>query len=102
MRSRLVRAAIVACLALVATGCTKTLKIDELQTQLATQLNSQLNTTGIIVGCPSKVKAETGGTFNCTATLPNGDTVTIRVTQSDDQGHVTWRLVGASSPTPSP
>ena len=40
------------------------------------------------------VPAEAGHTFQCTATSPDGTTMTIEVTQSDDQGHVTYKVVG--------
>lgn len=101
MRSRLARAAAIACLAIFASACTKTLKIDQLQTQLASQLDGKLNTSGISVACPSKVDAKAGNTFDCTATLANGDTLTIKVTQADASGHVTWALTGAATPSPS-
>ncbi len=97
MRSRFARTATVLLLAIVAAACSKTLKIDQLEPQLEDQLNTQLQTSGITVSCPSDVKAETGATFDCTGTLPNGDTLTIRVTQKDDNGNVTWKLVDASA-----
>jgi len=102
MRSRPARVALVLVLAIAATACSKTLKIDQLEPQLANQLNSQLQTTGITVDCPNDVKAETGARFRCTATAPNGDTVAIDVTQKDDNGNVSWKVVDASaSPSPS-
>ena len=103
MRSRSAHVALLLVLAVAAAACSKTLKIDELEPQLANQLNTQLETTGITVDCPSDVKAETGATFECTATLPNGDTITIDVTQKDDNGNVAWKVVDASpSASPSP
>ena len=42
-----------------------------LETQLENQLNTQLKTTGITVDCPSDVKAEAGGQFDCTGTIPD-------------------------------
>ena len=47
-----------------------------LETQLENQLNTQLKTTGITVDCPSDVKAEAGGKFDCTATIPDAGTAT--------------------------
>lgn len=102
MRSKLARVAAIACLAFLAAACSKTLKIDQLQTKVASQLDTKLNTTGITVGCPSKEPAKAGATFDCTATLANGDVLTIKVTQTDDKGTVTWLITGASTPTPSP
>jgi hypothetical protein len=97
MRSKIARAAVVLCVAIVATACSKTLKMGDLETTLGSQLNSKLKTTGITVHCPDSVKAEAGGTFECTGTLSNGDTLTIKVTQTDSSGNITWVVVGAST-----
>jgi hypothetical protein len=100
MRSRLARTVAVLFLAIAAAACSKTLKTDQLEPQLKSQLETQLNTTGVSVSCPTGIKAETGGKFDCTATLSDGTTLTINVTQSDASGHVTWSVAGAS-PSPS-
>jgi hypothetical protein len=50
---------------------------------------------GVVVSCPDDVPAEAGRTFDCTATNADGTTMTIEVAQSDDQGHVTYKVVGA-------
>jgi hypothetical protein len=97
MRSWLVRVAVVLYLAIVATACSKTLKMGDLETTLGSQLNSKLQTTGITVKCPDSVKAEAGGTFECTGTLTTGDTLTLKVTQTDSSGTVTWVVAGAST-----
>ena len=97
MRSKLARAAIVLFVAIVATACSKTLKMGDLESQLGDQLNAKLKTTGITVHCPDSVKAEAGGTFECTGTLTTGDTLTLKVTQTDGSGHVTWVVSGAST-----
>jgi hypothetical protein len=71
-----------------------TLKIDDLETEIASQLNTQLGITGNTVSCPDDdVKAEPGATFECTATLSTGDIVTIKVKQTDGDGNVNWTLV---------
>jgi len=94
MRSRLARVLVAVCIAAVATGCSKTLKIDDLEIQIASQIDTQLDTTGTSVSCPDDdVKAEAGATFECTATLSTGDAVTVEVKQTDADGHVTWTLV---------
>ncbi len=97
MRSTLARAAVVLSIAIIATACNKTLKMGDLETTLGSQLNDKLSTTGITVQCPDSVKAEAGGTFECTGTLTTGDTLTIKVTQTDSSGHVTWVVVGATT-----
>ena len=86
MRSRFVRAAVLLCVAVAAVACSKSLNIDGLETQLGDQLNTQLKTTGITVDCPDDIKAESGGEFDCTGTVPSAGTVTIHVTQTDDNG----------------
>ncbi len=97
MRSRTARVLATLVMAVLAVACTKTLKIDQLESSLEGQLEDQLQTSGVTVNCPGDVKAEAGSTFECTGTLPNGDTITIRVTQKDDNGNVTWKVVDASS-----
>jgi translation initiation factor IF-1 len=93
MRSRLARVLVLVCIAAVATGCSKTLKIDDLETEIGSQIDTQLGTAGNTVACPDDVKAEAGATFECTATLSTGDTVTVEVKQTDAEGHITWTLV---------
>jgi hypothetical protein len=97
MRPRFARAAVLLCVAVAAVACSKSLDTGGLETQLESQLNTQLKTTGITVDCPSDIKAESGGTFDCTATVPDAGTVTVHVTQTDNDGHVTWAVTG--SPT---
>ena len=43
-----------------------------------------------IVVCPTGIKREKGKTFNCVATLSQGDKYPFRVTQKDDQGNVSY------------
>jgi hypothetical protein len=94
MSSRLARVLVVVCIAAVAAGCSKTLNIDDLETDLGSQMDTQLGTTGTSVSCPEgDVKAEAGATFECTATFSTGDIVTVEVKQTDAEGHVTWTVV---------
>ena len=93
MRSRLARVLVLVCIAAAATACSKTLKIDDLETEIGHQIDTQLGTAGNTVVCPDDVKAEAGATFACTATLSTGDTVTVEVKQTDGDGNVTWSLV---------
>lgn len=101
MRSRN-RVAVVLFVALVSISCSKTLDIGGLETQLGNQLNTKLETTGITVDCPDDVKAQSGSEFDCTGTISTGETITIRVTQTDGKGKVTWEVVDAPSSSPSP
>jgi uncharacterized protein DUF4333 len=45
------------------------------------------------VRCPDEVKAEQGDTFRCVAIASNGERAQVEVTQRDDEGSVSWRLV---------
>ncbi|HET9310320.1 MAG TPA: DUF4333 domain-containing protein [Actinomycetota bacterium] len=96
MRSRSIRLAAVAVLAVAAAACTKTLDTDGLETELQRQIQQQTGGTISSVNCPADVEVETGGTFDCTAEEESGATLTIRVTQSDDQGNVEWNVVDAT------
>ena len=100
MRTRFVRAAIVLCVAAAAVACSKSLDSGGLETELGSQLSAKLEASGITVDCPEDIKAEEGGDFDCTGTVPDAGTLTIHVTQTDGAGHVTWEVVGvATGPT---
>jgi Domain of unknown function (DUF4333) len=88
--------ALVGVLAL-AGACTRTKTLDgqQLDAKIASDMQSNLGIQGASVSCPDDVSVEAGGTFDCTATSPDGGTMTLEVTQSDDQGHVTYKVVGA-------
>ena len=102
MRTTFVRIAVLLCVGVATVGCSKTLDVAGLETQLGTQLNAQLNTTGITVDCPDDVKAESGGELDCIGTVSTGETFTIHVKQTDGDGHVTWEIVDSTTPSPSP
>jgi uncharacterized protein DUF4333 len=77
-------------LVFAAVACTKTID----STSLESSIKSQLATKGVpgaTVTCPDDIKAEKGGTFTCTASA-QGQTVTLDITQTDDQGHVTFKV----------
>jgi hypothetical protein len=74
------------------------LDIDKLETTVATEMQTQLNLSGTpTVTCPDPVPIEQGNVFTCTAEL-DGDSVDVEVTQTDDQGNVTWQTVDAGTP----
>ena len=45
------------------------------------------------VRCPDEVEARKGETFRCLARASNGQRARVEVTQRDDEGSVSWRLV---------
>jgi hypothetical protein len=97
MRSRFARAAALLCLVVAATACSKSLDTVGLETTLASQLNVKLNRTGITVDCPNDIKAESGGDFDCTGTVPSEGVLTVHVTQTDSKGHVTWKITDVAT-----
>ena len=74
---------------------TKTLDAQQLNQMIASDMQAKLGVQGVTVSCPDGQPAEAGGTFNCTATNPDGTTLTIEVTQTDGQGNVTYKVAGA-------
>jgi Domain of unknown function (DUF4333) len=78
-------------------GCsrTKTLDGEQLDQMIASDMQTKLNLQGVTVSCPDDVPAEAGRTFQCTATGQDGAAMTIEVTQTDDQGRITYKVVGA-------
>jgi len=97
MRSRSVRLAAIAVLAIAAAACTKTLDTDGLEGELRGQIEEQIPGPISSVDCPPDVEVEAGGTFECTAEEESGATFTIQVTQSDDQGNVAWEVIDATA-----
>ena len=74
------------------------LDIDKLETTVATEMQTQLNLSGTpTVTCPDPVPIEQGNVFTCSAEL-DGDSIDVEVTQTDDQGNVTWKTVDAGAP----
>jgi hypothetical protein len=75
-----------------AAACSRSLNKTSMESSLKTQLEAKTGITGVTVTCPDGIKAEKGGTFTCTAAA-QGQTVTVQVTQTDDQGNVTFKIV---------
>jgi hypothetical protein len=97
MRSRLVRSVGVLAMILAAAACSKTLDSTELEGTLKDQLETQLDVTGLTVECPDDIEAEAGDTFECSAIGTDGSAVTISVTQTDDEGNLTWEITDAGT-----
>jgi outer membrane murein-binding lipoprotein Lpp len=87
---RLLLAAAVGALALA--GCSTTVNTDDLEGQIAQELEAQAGVRARSVECPDDVAPEAGATFECTATAEDGSTATITVTQQDDQGNLSWEV----------
>jgi hypothetical protein len=91
MSSRTRRIAVVL-LAALAAACSRSLDADGLESQIATELDRNFRGPTWTVVCPDGVKPDAGGTFSCTATGDDGGSLTVRVTQVDDHGAVTWAV----------
>ena len=84
-------------------GCSVSVGGSDLDTgELETEIEDGLEAQGVsdsAVDCPDDVEAEEGDEFTCTATAPDGSTATILVTQTDDDGNVSWRVVSTEPAT---
>ncbi len=73
------------------------LDIDKLESTIATEMQSQLDLDAApTVTCPDSVPIEKDNVFTCTATL-DGESVDVKITQTDDQGNVNWEVVQPSA-----
>ena len=71
-------------------GCSSTLSQTDVQDKLAAGLSEQYGGS-YAVTCPSDLTPQAGGTFTCDATnSADGSSVTINVSQDDDQGNLSW------------
>ncbi len=75
-------------------GCSLKKQIDtdraeaEIKRDLAAQTGAPLRS----VRCPDEVDAKKGARFSCTAIAGDGSRIPIRVTQTDGNGGVRWRI----------
>ena len=73
-------------------ACSKTLEMDEVESQIQTGIEEQTGATVTEVSCPEEVEAKEGDTFDCTVKAEDGTEGTVEVTQTSDDGDVTWIL----------
>lgn len=82
--------------AITLAGCSSSpseLDTAKLQTTIATGMQEQLTLPEApTVTCPETITIEKDAVSTCTATLDD-ETVDVKVTQTDDQGNVTWEVV---------
>lgn len=89
-------ASLTACSGSVSVG-SNNLDIDKLETTVASEMQKQLNLDAApTVTCPDTVPIQKDNVFTCTATL-DGESVDVKVTQTDDQGNVNWEVVQPSA-----
>lgn len=90
MLRALVPASAVAISALAFAGCGN-LDTDKLEDKIKEDAKKD-NVTLSSVDCPSDVEAKKGKDFTCTAKLANGQTLTLKVEQTDDEGNVKYSV----------
>lgn len=90
-RSGAFAAAIATAGALLLTGCSTSIDVNTLETSVQTGLAEQLGGDWT-VQCPDSMEIQSGLTTNCMATNADGESVDVNVTQTDDQGNVTWEV----------
>jgi hypothetical protein len=89
----LLAVAVVAVAALLSAVSNRTqLDTGAVEQKIAEKLSAQTGQT-TTVSCPDSVEISAGDTFTCDVTTGDGTTGTVEVTQDDDQGNVTFRVV---------
>lgn len=93
------KAFLAAGLALAALGvaaCGDAAKLDtgRAETAIRSGITRQTGVKIDTVRCPDDVEAKRGETFRCVAQASNGQRARVEVRQRDDEGSVSWRLIG--------
>ncbi len=87
--TRILPAALIA-----AAGCTTTLNMEEANKAINEGLTKQLGLAMASVTCPIDSRPmKAGDTFECTGTPKDGGRITVKVTQKDDQGNISWEVM---------
>ena len=77
---------------LLLAACSKTLEMDDVESEIQDGITEQTGIPVSDVDCPDEVEAEEGGTFECTATGEDGSEATVEVTQTSDDGDIRWEV----------
>ena len=81
-------------LALGVVACGTTIDMDAVGKAVSDGINTQLSLQVASVTCPTESRAaKAGDAFECVATPKDGGKLTVKVTQNDDKGNVTWEVV---------
>ncbi len=77
------------------TACSVSAVLDDsrLQDEIRNGFEQQTGLSAEGVDCPDSQPLQAGATFECTLTTVDGEPLTIRVTQADAQGNITWEVV---------
>jgi Domain of unknown function (DUF4333) len=90
-RTGAIAVSLVAAGVLLLAGCSTSIDVDTLEQSVQTGLAEQLGGEWT-VQCPDSMEVQAGLTTNCMATSAEGEAVDVNVTQTDDQGNVTWEV----------
>jgi hypothetical protein len=84
----------VAAAMIVLGGCdlNKEIDTDRAEAEIKRDLVARTGAPLRSVRCPDDVKAKKGARFSCTAIAGDGSRIPIRVTQTDGNGGVRWRI----------
>ena len=91
MKRRLLTLTLAASAALLLAGCSSSIDVASLETQVQDGLAAQLGGTWT-VQCPDSMEVQAGLTANCMATSDTGETLEVNITQKDDQGSIDWEV----------
>ena len=83
-----------AALGLAACGDAAKLDTDRAESAIRSGITRQTGVKIDTVRCPDDVEAQRGETFRCVARASNGQRARVEVQQRDDEGSVSWRLIG--------
>ena len=84
---------IVATALIAVTGCTNTLNMEGARKPVSEGLAKQLELEMAAVTCPPESRPlQAGDSFECTATPKDGGSISVKVTQQDDVGNITWEV----------
>ena len=87
-----------AAVGLAACGDAK-LDTDRAESAIRSGITRQTGVKIDTVRCPEDVEAQRGETFRCVARASNGQRARVEVRQRDDEGSVSWRLIGQRAAT---
>ncbi|MEA2452412.1 MAG: hypothetical protein QOG04_1122 [Actinomycetota bacterium] len=82
---------VVAAAALLTACSASTLKAEDLNKEISAQLQDRFDVEAV-VECPNDIEPKEGGTFECTASDTEGNSLPVQVVQNDDQGNIDWSL----------
>lgn len=83
-----------ACRGITYTRGAPVLDTEKIQSELESKVTESIPGSTASVACPSDVDVRPGATFDCAATV-NGQQVNVKVTQTNDQGDVTYMFESA-------